>query len=401
MSRHRPEVADVFHSYGADYLDGYGQSTSVEHKRVLKDLSACRTAALGGHKKICDHCGHELISYNSCRNRHCPKCQAAARAQWLEDREKELLPVPYFHVTFTGPDTLNPLALQNKRLFYGLLFRAMSETMLTIARDPKHLGAQIGFIAVLHTWGQNLSDHPHIHCVVPAGGISPDATRWITGRETFFLPVRLLSALFKNKLIAYLRAAYKNGKLDLYGRLESLRDPDNWHRLIAAALDAKWVVYAKPPFAGPSQVLKYLARYTHRVAISNWRLISLQDGKVTFRWKDYANGSRQRKMTLDAVEFIRRFLLHGLPHGFVHIRYYGFMANRLRNHKLALAGKLIAQNNTTNPSHCDSDRQETTKPDQGSNSELCPACRLGRLVVAQVIHPDPRFAYLPGIFDTS
>ena len=219
MNRHRPEVADVFQSYGAEYLQAYANSTSPGQKRVLRAISTCRTAALGGHKKICDHCGHELIWYNSCRNRHCPKCRAAARAQWLDNREAELLPVPYFHVIFTVPHTLNPLTLQNKRLIYNLLFRSLSETMLTIARDPKHLGAQIGFLAVLHSWGQNLLDHPHIHCVVPAGGISEDGTSWVDCRENFFLPLRVLSALFKNKLLAYLRTAYKKGRLDFYGRL--------------------------------------------------------------------------------------------------------------------------------------------------------------------------------------
>jgi hypothetical protein len=297
MNRHRPEVADVFQSYGAAYLDAYANCASVDQKRVLKAVSTCRSAALGGHKKICDHCGHELISYNSCRNRHCPKCQGAARARWLEARQTDLLNVPYFHVVFTVPETLGGLALQNKRLFYSLLFRAVSETVLTITRDPKHLGADVGFLAVLHTWGQNLGHHPHVHCVVPAGGISPDGTRWIACRENFFVPVQVLSALFKNKLIAYLRAAYKSGKLDLYGSLEPLRDRQNWHCLLAAVQAAKWVIYSKPPFGGPDQVLKYLARYTHRVAISNGRLISLENGKVTFRWKDYAKDWRKNNTT--------------------------------------------------------------------------------------------------------
>jgi len=401
MNRHRPEVADVFRSYGAAFLDAYGDSASIQQKRVLKAISTCRTAALGGHKKLCDHCAHELIWYNSCRNRHCPKCQAATRAQWLENRDKELLPVPYFHVTFTVPDTLNPLALQNKRLFYGLLFRAMSQTMLTIARDPKHLGAQIGFLAVLHTWGQNLTDHPHIHCVVPTGGISPDGTRWIAGRENFFVPVRLLSAMFKKKLIAYLKTAYNNGKLDLYGRLENLRNPDDWRRLITAVKTAKWVVYAKPPFGGPGQVLKYLARYTHRVAISNQRLLSLHDGKVTFRFKDYAHGNRQRQMTLDAGEFIRRFLLHVFPSGFMHIRYYGFMANRVRQDKLALAGKLLTEKTGPKTPDCEPPLQQAPQTTPEQHSDLCPACKQGRLITVEAIHPDPEAASRPHSFDTS
>jgi hypothetical protein len=401
MNRHRPEVADVFRSYGAAFLDAYADCASPEQKRVLKAVCACRTAALGGHKKICDHCGHELISYNSCRNRHCPKCQGAARARWLDARQTELLNVPYFHVVFTVPETLGGLALQNKRLVYSLLFRAVSQTLLTIARDPKHLGAEVGFLAVLHTWGQNMGHHPHIHCVIPAGGISPDGTRWIPCREGFFVPVRVLSRLFANKLVAYLRAAYKSGKLDLYGSLEPLRDPENWHSLIATVQAAKWVVYAKPPFGGPAQVLKYLARYTHRVAISNRRLISLQDGKVTFQWKDYAKGNRRGKMTLEAVEFIRRFLLHVFPNGFVHIRYYGFMANRLRADKLALATKLIARNTTTDPSHCDAGPDDAAKSDPQGCSELCPACKQGRLVVVEAINPDPASLSFPVTFDTS
>jgi hypothetical protein len=401
MNRHRPEVADVFQSYGTHYLQGYANSTSAEQKRVLRAISTCRTAALGGHKKMCDHCAHELISYNSCRNRHCPKCQAAARAQWLEKRDKELLPTPYFHVIFTVPDKLSSLTLQNKRLVYSLLFRAVSQTLLSITQDPKHLGAQIGFLAILHTWGQNLHHHPHIHCVVPAGGISPDGTHWVHSRENFFLPVQVLSALFKKKLLAYLRTAYNNGKLDLYGRLEGLRDPHNWHSLLAAMEATDWVVYAKPPFGGPSQVLKYLARYTHRVAISNQRLLSLQNGKVTFQWKDYAHGNQQRQMTLDATEFIRRFLLHVFPSGLMHIRYYGFMANRVRQDKLALARKLLAEKTGPKTPGCETPVQQAPQTTQEQHSELCPACKQGRLVTVETIHPNPEAASRPPSFDTS
>ncbi len=395
------EVADVFRNGASQFLRQYGRHHSANQHRTLGAVIHCRTAQLGGKSQHCHDCGHQRIQYHSCRNRHCPKCQGMARAAWVDQRETELLPVPYFHVVFTLPQQLAPLALQNKRLFYSLLFRAVSETVLTITRDPKHLGADVGFLAVLHTWGQNLGHHPHVHCVVPAGGISPDGTRWIACREGFFVPVRVLSRLFSNKLIAYLRAAYKSGKLDLYGSLEPLRDRQNWHCLLAAVQAAKWVIYSKPPFGGPDQVLKYLARYTHRVAISNGRLISLENDKVTFRWKDYANGSQQGKMTLDAVEFIRRFLLHVFPSGFVHIRYYGFMANRLRADRLALARKLIAQDTATDYSQSDSAVEDTPKSALENCSELCPACKQGRLVVVQAIDPDPGLLSFPVTFDTS
>jgi hypothetical protein len=299
-------------------------------------------------------------------------------------------------VVFTVPAGLGPLALQNKRLVYGLFFRAVSETLLTIARDSKHLGADIGFLTVLHTWGQNLGHHPHIHCVVPAGGICADGSRWITSRETYLFSVRVLSALFRKKYMSYLGAAYKKDKLDLYGRLESLRDPENWHSLLADVNATPWVVYAKPPFGGSDQVLKYLARYTHRVAISNRRLISVGDGKVTFWYKDYKNGNRRRKMTMDAVEFTRRFLLHVLPTGFMRIRYYGFLANRVRGDKLALAKRLIGMPGSTETS--DGEAPVST---QDHDRELCPACKEGRLVIVGAIDPDPGWTTHPPGFDTS
>jgi len=401
VREHRLEVADVFRSYGAQYEEACGVWTSPEQRRVLRAVSVCRTRALGGHKKICDLCGHEEISYNSCRNRHCPKCQARARAQWLDAREKELLGVPYFHVVFTLPDKLSPLALQNKRLVYGLLFRAVSETLLTIARDPKHLGAEIGFLTVLHTWGQNLHHHPHIHCVVPGGGISRDGNQWVFCREDFFVPVRVLSRLFRKKLLAYLTVAYNAGKLSFYGKLEPLRNTENWQRLVTALKARDWVVYAKPPFGGPRQVLKYLARYTHRVAISNGRLISLKDGKVSFRWKDYARGNRERAMSLDAVEFIRRFLLHVFPTGFVHIRHYGFLANRVREKKLTLARGLLGEMPSTHTSNSEAPADKTGESDQDVHSELCPACKEGRLILIEIIYPDPGAGLDPDGCDTS
>ncbi len=407
MNRHRLEVADVFASYGSNYQPAY--RTSAMQRRILRDLAVCRSATLGGHKKQCERCGHEEISYNSCRNRHCPKCQAASRAQWLESKADDLLNVPYFHVVFTLPSAIGPLALQNKRVVYGVLFRAVSETLSTIARDPKHLGANIGFLAVLHTWGQNLHQHPHNHCVVPGGGIALDGSRWVTCRENFFLPVRVLSRLFRQKFIAYLSEAFNNGDLRFHGRLETLAERKNWCRLMAKLGSSDWVVYAKPPFGGPTQVLKYLARYTHRVAISNRRLVSFETGKVTFRWKDYAEGNRNRTMTLDAVEFIRRFLLHSLPKGFQRIRQYGFLANRVRQQKLSLCRELLSDGNedampadTTTVEKTDTD--SVSSPDATATEDVCPICQKGRMAVVEVIGADGRGKQeLPALqsFDTS
>jgi len=330
MKEHRPEVADVFRTYEKEFLARWGHVLGPEQRKAFEAIRDCRTAALGGHVEYveqCDTCGHLAISYNSCRNRHCPKCQAMARAKWLEARESELLPVPYFHVVFTLPRQIGGLALQNAREIYGILFRAASETLLTIAADPKRLGAAIGFVAVLHTWGQTLHLHPHLHCVVPGGGIGPGGERWIGCRKSsFLLPGRVLSARFRNVFLTYLRQAYRDGKLRFHGDMADLEKPGAFEALCRKAGKIKWVVHAKAPFGGPEQVLKYLARYTHRVAISNRRLLSMDDGRVTFEWKDYADGNKTRIMTLDAVEFIRRFLLHILPSGFVRIRQYGFLA---------------------------------------------------------------------------
>jgi hypothetical protein len=406
VSRHRPEVADVIAQSGSTYQRAYG--TSLEQRQILRALTACRTAALGGHQKQCMACGHEAIAYNSCRNRHCPKCQAAARAQWLEARAADLIAVPYFHVVFTLPEPLGPLALQNKRLLYGMLFRAASETLCTIARDPQHLGAEIGFLAVLHTWGQNLQHHPHLHCVVPGGGIAPGDGHWVPSRKQFFLPVRVLSRLFRGKFLSSLRAAFDQGTLALHGRLERLADGKNWCRLLTELEARNWVVYAKPPFGGPTQVLKYLARYTHRVAISNRRLVSLGNGKVTFRWKDYAQGNRTHMMTLDAVEFIRRFLLHSLPKGFQRIRQYGFLANRVRHEKLPLCRALLRgdKEDATLGDGVAGDEAGTTgvaPSEAAAADESCPACRQGRMIVVGIIEPASRYRRdhpAPQPFDT-
>ncbi len=346
----------------------------------MRAIEVCRTAALGGHLDQCEQCGHRRISYNSCRNRHCPKCQALAKVEWLAAREAELLPVHYFHVVFTLPECLAPLALQNKRVVYNLLFRAASQTLLQIAADPKHLGAEIGFLAILHTWGQNLLDHPHLHCVVPGGGLSPDGKRWISCRKKFLLPVRVLSRLFRRLFLQSLKHSFEQGKLEFHGSLRDLAESACFGQLVKAAGQKEWVVYAKAPFGGPRQVLHYLGQYTHRVAISNNRLVNCENGQVSFRWKDYRQGNRVGIMTLEATEFIRRFLLHVLPDGFQRIRYFGWMGNRHRAAKLDLCRELL---------NCRSDVPQTEKPVPswlilyekltGHSLEICPVCQQGRM----------------------
>jgi hypothetical protein len=381
MTRPQLEVADVFRDHGAAFLDRYGATLSSQQRRVLRDIAACRTAALGGHVEECHGCGHQRIAYNSCRNRHCPKCQATAAAQWMEDRESELLEVEYFHVVFTLPEAIRPIALQNPRVVYGLLFKAAAETLQQIAADPKHLGAEIGFLAVLHTWGQNLQHHPHVHCVVPGGGLSPDGSRWVACPPGFFLPVPVLSPVFRGKFLALLRKAFDQGKLSFHGKLRGLADPGAFGRRLTASARTKWVVHAKPPMGGPKQVLKYLARYTHRVAISNRRLVAMEDGEVKFHWKDYARGGGQKTMTLKATEFIRRFLLHVLPSGFVRIRHYGFLANRVCQEKLALCRALLGVETTPAPvaSEPIAEPKETVEEVPAAN--VCPSCGAGRMVI--------------------
>ena len=335
------KLGDIFRLHGPAYLTTFGDSLSHEQQQALRAIAVCRTAALGGHLDQCDKCGYRKIAYCSCRNRHCPKCRGQARARWLEQRAAELLPVEYFHVVFTVPQLVAPLALQNQRLVYGVLFRAAAETLLQIAADPRHLGARIGFLAVLHTWGQNLHHHPHLHCVVPGGGIARDQRRWISCRRQFLFPVKLLSRVFRGKFIAYLKTAFRDGELGFHGELKCLEEERKFIEWLNRAAGTEWVVYAKPPFGGPRQVLKYLARDTHRVAISNQRLLALEDGRVTFRWKNYARAGEPATMTLKAEEFIRRFLLHVLPKGLVKVRHCGFLANRGRRENVVLCRKLL------------------------------------------------------------
>ena len=344
MKRPTVEVADILRVQGQRFLDRYRASFDFQQRKAFRALQNCRTAALGGHLDACPQCGFQAISYNSCRNRHCPKCQAQARERWLAAREQELLPTSYFHVVFTVPHELNLLAQDNPRQFYHLLFTASAATLLEIAADPKHLGAEIGILGILHTWGQNLLAHPHLHCVIPAGGISPNHTRWVPPRYPgFFLPVKVLSRVFRGKFIAGLKHLYHCKQLSCAGPSAALADEKQFRELLRRLHQQDWVVYAKPAFGGPRQVLRYLGRYTHRVAISNHRLVSFDGERVTFRWKDYAHGSQTRLMTLTATEFLRRFFLHVLPKGFVRIRHFGFLANRFRAARVKLCRQLLAQ----------------------------------------------------------
>ena len=385
MKPHRPELADVFRTHQSDFLERWNPVLSREQRKALKDIGDCRSAALGGHLHKCDQCGHRVILYNSCRNRHCPKCQATTRARWLEQRQAELLPVPYFHVVFTLPQQIGRLALQNARIIYNILFRAAAQTLLETAADPRLLGACIGFLAILHTCGQNLHLHPHLHCVVPGGGLSPDGSRWIACRkDSFFLPVRLLSHRFRKKFLWHLRQAFRHGALHFTGELRSLASPAAFEALCEKAANLAWVVHVKPPFGGPQRVLKYLARYTHRVAISNHRLRALENGRVSFEWKDYAHRGRRKIMTLDAVEFIRRFLLHVLPSGLVRIRQFGFLANRFRTEKLQLCRHLLGVGQPPTPADSH-DRADTSL----EKHPLCPLCKVGRLIIVEIIQPLP------------
>ena len=369
------EVADIIRAAGKSFIGKHRSWLTILHLKVLSAIERCRTAALGGHRDRCTRCGHVVaISYNSCRNRHCPKCLNHARKKWLSARQRELLAVPYIHLVFTIPHTLSSLALQNKKLIYTLLFRASAATLLEIAADPKHLGAEIGFFSILHTWGQNLLHHPHIHCVVPAGGLSSDNKSWIGARNRFFLPCGVLSRVFRGKFISGLKRAFREGKLCLAGDLQSLADKKTFLSFLRVLHQHQWVVYAKPPFGGANHVLNYLARYTHRVAISNHRLVALTDGKVTFRWKDYAHGNQQKLMTLSVEEFLRRFLLHTLPRGFVRIRFFGYMANRRRAALLPICRELIGSNS-------ESEKSEMAQIED-QPAWLCPRCS-GPMVVIQ------------------
>ena len=383
MPQASPTLGDVIRRFGAALCQQRGAAMTPAQDAVLSALARCRTAALGGHLYRCDHCGAEHPVYNSCRSRHCPACLGHKSAAWLEARAEELLPVPYFHVVFTVPAPIAALALGNKQLLYGILFRAAAQTLLQIARDPRHLGAAIGFLAILHTWTQTLLHHPHLHCVVPGGGLSPDGTRWIACREGFFLPVKVLSALFRGKFLASLDAAAQRGQVRFAGSSAPLAAPRAWAAFLRTMRREAWVVYAKPPFGSPAQVLKYLARYTHRVAISNRRLVSLTAEQVSFRYRDRQRTDATRTMTLGGVEFLRRFLLHVLPKGFVRIRHFGLFANRLRKNRLARCRALLAPPAPALAPPPARERGAETNPDadrdDARETRRCPRCGLGRL----------------------
>lgn len=374
------EVADVIRRHGAGYRANRAGRLDRGQRRVMAAIEACRTARLGGHVEACRDCGTVRIAYNSCRNRHCPKCQGLARARWLAERQAELLPVPYAHVVFTVPAEVGAIAFQNKALVYDILFRATAETLRTIAADPRHLGAEIGVVAVLHTWGQALQHHPHLHCIVPAGGIAPGGQRWIACRPGFFPPVKVLARLFRRLVLDHLAAAFAAGRLAVFGDLAGLAEPAVFARHLQDLRHIDGVVYAKRPFDGPAPVLAYLGRYTHRVAIANSRLVDMDNGRVRFRWKDYRHHDKQKVMTLEAEEFIRRFLLHVLPDGFHRIRHYGFLANGHRSDRLALCRRLLSappRVEAVEPDWRDHHRRLT-----GEDVRLCPCCGGAMVVVA-------------------
>jgi Putative transposase/Transposase zinc-binding domain len=395
MTRPRLEVAEVIRSCRDAFLQQYGAGLTPVQRRALDDLTACRTAALGGHVLGCLECGHREISYNSCGNRHCPECQGTAAARWLETQAADLLDTPYFHVVFTLPGALGPIALHNPREVYGLLMRAAAETLLEVAANPIHLGAEVGVLAVLHTWGQNLTLHPHVHCVVTGGGLAPDESRWIAGRDDYFLPVPILRRVFRGKFLSGLRAAFKRGKLRFRGDSAPTDRSDRFHALLSKVVRTEWVVYAKAPWNGAVTTLKYLARYTHKAAISNHRLVDLANGRVSFRWKDYAHGGRQGIMTLDSVAFVRRFLMHVLPSGFVRVRHYGLLANRHRQEKLARCRELIGAAKTPQAVTAPTDAAPVTPPAHEPTvtpTRVCPCCGSSRMIVVAEIPPQPKAA---------
>jgi Putative transposase/Transposase zinc-binding domain len=368
MNRPPLEVADLIRTAGAAFIERNHQWIRWEHVKVMLAIVRCRTAALGGHLDECTRCGHRAISYNSCRNRHCPKCQTAARERWIAARQRELLPTPYVHVVFTLPHRLSPLVLQNKKVLYDLLFRTSAETLLQVARHPRHLGVEIGFFAVLHSWSQKLSLHPHVHCVIPAGGLSPDHSCWIRSRKNYFLPKEVLREVFRGKFVQALKQAFRDGQLCFQGDLKLLAQTKLFAAWLRPLYRQDWVVYLKRPFGGPQYVLQYLGRYTHRVAISNHRLVSFAEEKVTFRWRDSAHGNQQKLMTLSVDDFLRRFLLHLLPKGFVRIRNFGFLANRKRATLLPLCFHLLGS--APQPQ----DQQPSCSTQDSPDLWCCPKC---------------------------
>jgi len=380
------EVAEIFRQHGPAYRQSHRLSRNV--LRVMRAIEVCRTAVLGGHKDQCDHCGHLEISYNSCRNRHCPKCQTLRKERWIEARREDLLPIEYFHVVFTIPSELNPLVSMNRKVLYDLLFRSVSETLTELANDPKHLGAEIGSISILHTWGQNLMDHPHIHCIVTGGGLSSDRSRWVSCRKGFFIPVRVMSALFRGKFLDLLKKCFKSDALVFPDPIRHLIPSKDFERFRNQLYRKKWVVYCKPPFDGVQGVLQYLGRYTHRIAISNNRILNIRNDEVSLLWRDYADQNRQKIMTLKADEFIRRFLLHVLPSRYVRIRHCGLLANRKRKDTIALCRKILGDGKTVTQQN---DRKETWQEQLfricGIDLTLCPVCHKGKMYRVALLLP--------------
>ena len=377
------EVADIFRLHGPEYRRSHPMP--LHHLRAMRAIEGCRTATLGGHRYQYS-CGHVDISYNSCRNRHCPKCQTLQKEKWIEARCEDLFPIQYFHVVFTIPSELNPLVIMNQKVMYNILFRAVSETLIELSNNPKHLGARTGFIGILHTWGQNLMDHPHLHCVVPGGGLSFDGSRWVSCRKWFFIPVRGMSSLFRGKFLDYLKDSFESGDLIFPGGIHHLQEPRTFKVFRSQLYHKKWIVYCKPPFDGAEGVLKYLGRYTHRIAISNNRILKVQNGSVSFRWRDYADGGKQKTMTLKAAEFIRRFLLHVLPPRYVRIRHFGLLANRGRKDNVALCRELIGSCKTITK-----EKPETWQ-DQllricGIDINTCPVCKKGTILRVELLLP--------------
>lgn len=383
-ARRRVELAALVRTHGVAYRETH-RLTRGQH-RALQAIAACRTAALGGHTEACDICGATRIAYNSCRNRHCPKCQTLAKERWLAARRTDLLPVEYFHVVFTLPHTLNPLAQGNPRVLYGLLFQAARETLAAFGDDPRHLGGEVGGVAILHTWGQTLEQHLHLHCLVLGGALARDRARWLPAKPGFLFPVRALARVFRGKYVAGLQQAFTRGTLRFAGSVAGLADPATFRTFVGRLRATDWVVYAKPPVAGPTQVLEYLGRYTHRVALSNDRLLSVADGQVRFRWRDYAHGHRRKVMTLAADELLRRFLLHVLPGGFVRIRHFGVLANRGRTGKLARCRALLAVPPLASPPVPETVAALVSRL-TGVDITQCPVCRAGSLRLVALFRP--------------
>jgi len=376
------EVAEIFKQFGPRYRQN--NKLPIQMHKVMNAIENCRTSALGGHVEKCNSCEYIRVFYNSCRNRHCPKCQGLAKEKWLLARERDLLPVSYYHIVFTIPSELNPVALRNKKEVYNLLFKASSESLVELGNNPKYLGAEIGFIAILHTWGQNLMEHPHIHIIIPAGGLSLDQQRWIHSRKNFLLPIKVISRLFRGKFMAYYKKACSNGKIKFEGQIEALSQNNNHQALIDSLYEKNWVVYTKEPFSNPMSVIQYLGRYTHRVAISNQRIIGIKDGKISFRWKDYADKNKNKVMVLAGEEFIRRFLLHVLPKQFMKIRHYGILSNRSRKNKLEKCQEILNVNQKPVAKIL---WQELILKLKGIDVTVCPSCKKGHMVRKELLMP--------------